>query len=96
MLNMEPLADITATLLFDFLEVSRPRRRRSGGRASVTDRVSVQVCGHALMKQYQGQFWKLILLLKDEYFPRIEAVTSSGQMGSVIRLKQFLEVCYAA
>ncbi|XP_034452738.1 nucleoporin GLE1 [Hippoglossus hippoglossus] len=69
MLNMEPLADITATLLFDFLEV----------------------CGHALMKQYQSQFWKLILLLKEEYFPRIEAVTSSGQMGSVIRLKQFLE-----
>uniref|UniRef100_A0A7N9AV14 mRNA export factor GLE1 n=1 Tax=Mastacembelus armatus TaxID=205130 RepID=A0A7N9AV14_9TELE len=48
MLNMEPLADITATLLFDFLEV----------------------CGNALMKQYQGQFWKLILLLKEEYFPR--------------------------
>uniref|UniRef100_A0A8C6M8V4 mRNA export factor GLE1 n=1 Tax=Nothobranchius furzeri TaxID=105023 RepID=A0A8C6M8V4_NOTFU len=71
MLNMEPLADITATLLFDFLEV----------------------CGHALMKQYQGQFWKLILLLTHEYFPRIEAVTSSGQMGSVIRLKKFLEVC---
>uniref|UniRef100_A0A3B5M1F4 mRNA export factor GLE1 n=1 Tax=Xiphophorus couchianus TaxID=32473 RepID=A0A3B5M1F4_9TELE len=70
MLNMEPLADITATLLFDFLEV----------------------CGNALMKQYQGQFWKLILLLKDEYFPRIEAVTSSGEMGSVIRLKQFLEM----
>lgn len=69
MLNMEPLADITATLLFDFLEV----------------------CGNALMKQYQVQFWKLILLLKDEYFPRIEAVTASGQMGSVIRLKQFLE-----
>ncbi|XP_008333866.1 mRNA export factor GLE1 [Cynoglossus semilaevis] len=69
MLNMEPLADITATLLYDFLEV----------------------CGLALMKQYQGQFWKLLLLLKDDYFPRIEAVTSSGQMGSVIRLKQFLE-----
>ncbi|XP_028269229.1 mRNA export factor GLE1 [Parambassis ranga] len=69
MLNMEPLADITATLLFDFLEV----------------------CGNALMKQYQGQFWKLMLLLKEEYFPRIEAVTSSGQMGSVIRLQQFLE-----
>uniref|UniRef100_A0A1A7WJJ9 mRNA export factor GLE1 n=1 Tax=Iconisemion striatum TaxID=60296 RepID=A0A1A7WJJ9_9TELE len=69
MLNMEPLADITATLLFDFLEV----------------------CGHALMKTYQGQFWKLILLLTHEYFPRIEAVTSSGQMGSVIRLKKFLE-----
>ncbi|KAL3975322.1 Ras-like protein [Sarotherodon galilaeus] len=69
MLNMEPLADVTATLLFDFLEV----------------------CGNALMNQYQSQFWKLILLLKEEYFPRIEAVTSSGQMGSVIRLKQFLE-----
>ncbi|XP_076007302.1 mRNA export factor GLE1 [Genypterus blacodes] len=69
MLNMEPLADVTATLLFDFLEV----------------------CGHALTKQYQIQFWKLILLLRDEYFPRIEAVTSSGQMGSVMRLKQFLE-----
>ncbi|KAL4660329.1 nucleoporin GLE1 [Arapaima gigas] len=69
MLNMEPLADITATLLFDFLEV----------------------CGHALMKQYQGQFWKLIFLIKEDYFPRIEAVTSTGQMGAVMRLKQFLE-----
>lgn len=68
-LNMEPLADVTATILFDFLEV----------------------CGNALMKQYQGQFWKLLLLIKEEYFPRIEAVTSSGQMGSVTRLKQFLE-----
>ncbi|KAM9476183.1 mRNA export factor GLE1 isoform 2-T2 [Clarias gariepinus] len=70
MLNMEPLADVTATLLFDFLEV----------------------CGNALMKQYQGQFWKLLLLIKEEYFPRIEAVTNRGQMGSVMRLKQFLEV----
>ncbi|MBN3304568.1 GLE1 protein, partial [Amia calva] len=70
MLNMEPLADVTATLLFDFLEV----------------------CGHALMKQYQGQFWKLILLIKEDYFARIEAITSTGQMGSVMRLKQFLEV----
>lgn len=77
------------------------------------------------MKQYQGQFLKLIVLLKEEYLQRythsslqilryvnintpvclmcsmclfgvrrIEAVTSTGQMGSVIRLKQFLEVCY--
>uniref|UniRef100_A0A671SAE8 mRNA export factor GLE1 n=1 Tax=Sinocyclocheilus anshuiensis TaxID=1608454 RepID=A0A671SAE8_9TELE len=68
-LNMEPLADITATVLFDFLEV----------------------CGNALMRQYRGQFWKLILLIIEEYFPRIEAVTSTGQMGSVTRLKQFLE-----
>ncbi|CAN9512729.1 unnamed protein product [Ophioblennius macclurei] len=69
MLNMEPLADVSATLLFDFLEV----------------------CGSALMKLYQGQFWKLILLLKEEYLPRIEAVTSSGQMGSLNRLKLFVE-----
>uniref|UniRef100_A0A8C8JJ66 mRNA export factor GLE1 n=1 Tax=Oncorhynchus tshawytscha TaxID=74940 RepID=A0A8C8JJ66_ONCTS len=69
MLNMEPLADVTATLLFDFLEV----------------------CGNALMKQYQVQFWKLILLIQEEYLPRIEAVTSQGQAGSVTRLKQFLE-----
>ncbi|XP_055456628.1 mRNA export factor GLE1 isoform X1 [Psammomys obesus] len=70
-LNMEPLSDVTATLLFDFLEV----------------------CGNALMKQYQVQFWKVILLIKEDYFPRIEAITSSGQMGSFIRLKQFLEKC---
>ncbi|XP_072488694.1 mRNA export factor GLE1 isoform X2 [Notamacropus eugenii] len=70
-LNMEPLSDVTATLLFDFLEV----------------------CGNALMKQYQVQFWKMMLLIKEEYFPRIEAITSSGQMGSFIRLKQFLEKC---
>uniref|UniRef100_A0A2K6SK90 mRNA export factor GLE1 n=1 Tax=Saimiri boliviensis boliviensis TaxID=39432 RepID=A0A2K6SK90_SAIBB len=70
-LNMEPLSDVTATLLFDFLEV----------------------CGNALMKQYQVQFWKMLILLKEDYFPRIEAITSSGQMGSFIRLKQFLEKC---
>lgn len=70
-LNMEPLSDVTATLLFDFLEV----------------------CGNALMKQYQAQFWKMILLIREDYFPRIEAITSSGQMGSFIRLKQFLEKC---
>ncbi|XP_020649113.3 mRNA export factor GLE1 [Pogona vitticeps] len=71
MLNMEPLADVTATLLFDFLEV----------------------CGHALMKQYQAQFWKTILLIKEEYLPRIEAITNAGEMGSLIRFKQFLEKC---
>ncbi|XP_067868224.1 mRNA export factor GLE1 [Heterodontus francisci] len=71
MLNMEPLADITATLLFDFLEV----------------------CGNALMKKYQNQFWKMILLIKNDYFSRIEAVTGTGQVGAVIRLRQFLEKC---
>ncbi|XP_037684907.1 nucleoporin GLE1-like [Choloepus didactylus] len=70
-LNMEPLADVTATLLFDFLEV----------------------CGNALMKRYQLQFWKVILLIKEDYLPRIEAVTSTRQMGSFVRLRQFLEKC---
>ncbi|XP_028919747.1 nucleoporin GLE1 isoform X1 [Ornithorhynchus anatinus] len=70
-LNMEPLSDVTATLLFDFLEV----------------------CGNALMKQYQVQFWKMMLLIKEDYFPRIEAITVTGQRGSFIRLKQFLEKC---
>ncbi|XP_028312978.1 nucleoporin GLE1-like isoform X2 [Gouania willdenowi] len=68
-LNMAPVVDITATLLYDFLEV----------------------CGNALIKQYQNQFWKLILLLKEEYLPRIEAITSIDQMGSVTRLKEFIE-----
>ncbi|KFV39414.1 Nucleoporin GLE1, partial [Tyto alba] len=71
MLNMEPLADVTATLLFDFLEV----------------------CGNALMKQYKAQFWKMMLLIREDYIPRIEAITSSGQLGSLMRFKQFLEEC---
>ena len=68
---MEPLPDVTSTLLYDFLEL----------------------CGNALMKQDQVQFWKMILLIQEDYFPRIEAITSSGQMSSFIRLKQFLEKC---
>uniref|UniRef100_A0A8D0HCA2 mRNA export factor GLE1 n=1 Tax=Sphenodon punctatus TaxID=8508 RepID=A0A8D0HCA2_SPHPU len=55
MLNMEPLADVTATLLFDFLEV----------------------CGNAMMKQYQMQFWKMMLLIREEYLPRYETDYSS-------------------
>ncbi|XP_076784509.1 mRNA export factor GLE1 isoform X2 [Arvicanthis niloticus] len=47
-LNMEPLSDVTATLLFDFLEV----------------------CGNALMRQYQVQFWKMMLLIQEDYLPR--------------------------
>ncbi|XP_066112141.1 mRNA export factor GLE1 [Saccopteryx bilineata] len=70
-LNMEPLSDVTATLLLDFLEV----------------------CGNALMKQYQAQFWKMMLLIKEDYCPRIEAITNPGEMGSVSRLQHFLEKC---
>ncbi|XP_011786841.1 PREDICTED: nucleoporin GLE1 [Colobus angolensis palliatus] len=64
-LNMEPLSDVTATLLFDFLEVRNSVITQE--KASVTH-MSFSPC-------------------------RIEAITSSGQMGSFIRLKQFLEKC---
>ncbi|XP_061208854.1 mRNA export factor GLE1 [Neopsephotus bourkii] len=70
-LNMEPLTDVTATLLRAFLEV----------------------CGNALMKLYQDQFWKMMVFMRDEYCSRIEDITNSGQMGSVSRLRQFLEEC---
>ncbi|OXB72165.1 UNVERIFIED_CONTAM: hypothetical protein H355_000882 [Colinus virginianus] len=69
MVNMEPLVDVTATLLFNFLEV----------------------CGNALMRQYQVQFWKLMLMIRDDYIPRIEAITDVRQKGSLARFKQFLE-----
>lgn len=51
------------------------------------------MCGNALVKQYQVQFWKLVLVIREDYLPRIEAITSSGQMGSVVRLQQFLDEC---
>ena len=66
---MEPLSDVTSTLLFDFLELF----------------------GNDLMKQYLVQFWKIMLLIPEDYLPRIEAIMSSGQMGSFIRLKQLLK-----
>ncbi|XP_065593625.1 mRNA export factor GLE1 [Cyrtonyx montezumae] len=70
MVNMEPVVDVTATLLFNFLEV----------------------CGNALIRQYQVQFWKLMLMIQDYYIPRIEAITDVRQKGSLMRFKQFLEV----
>ncbi|XP_027543414.1 nucleoporin GLE1 [Neopelma chrysocephalum] len=71
MLNLEPLADVTAMLLLDFLEV----------------------CGSALVKQYGIQFWKTMFFIQKSYIPRIEAVTSAGQMGCLSRLKSFVQKC---
>ena len=65
---MEPLPDVTSTLLYDFLEL----------------------CGNALMKQDQVQFWKMILLIQEDDLPRIE---SAQAQGSFIPLKQFFEKC---
>ena len=53
----------------------------------------LELCGNALMKQYQVQFWKIMLLIPEDYLPRIEAITSSGVMVCFICLKQFLEKC---
>ncbi|XP_073496306.1 mRNA export factor GLE1 [Phyllobates terribilis] len=69
MVNMDPLTDLTATLLLDFLEV----------------------CGNAMMKQYQDQFWKLLVLIKEQYFPQIGKITTTTEMGAVSRLNAFLE-----
>lgn len=71
MLNLEPVVDISATLIVDFLEV----------------------CGNALIREYQTQFWKMILSIEECYLPRIEAVSSPEHMGSVMRLKHFLQKC---
>lgn len=119
---MEPVSVITATLLFEFLEASGCDFVLRGHISQLIGLfVCVQVCGNALLSQYRDQFWKLILLLNEEYIPRytqaalkglsearlsiihlpfghlacvsrIEAVTGSGDLGSVIRLKQFTEV----
>ncbi|XP_044540886.1 nucleoporin GLE1-like [Gracilinanus agilis] len=53
----------------------------------------LQVCGHALLKHYHLQFWKMLMLIKEDYLPRIEAITGSGQMGSFLRLQHFLDKC---
>ena len=53
----------------------------------------LELCGNALMKQYQVQYWKMMLLIPEDYLPRIEAITSSGLMVCFICLKQFLEKC---
>uniref|UniRef100_A0A8C1KK73 mRNA export factor GLE1 n=1 Tax=Cyprinus carpio TaxID=7962 RepID=A0A8C1KK73_CYPCA len=71
-LNMEPLADITATILFDFLEV----------------------CGNALMKLYRGQFWKLILLIYEEYFPRYFEDISVNVFTPVHQLTSGEDICF--
>jgi nucleoporin GLE1 len=51
----------------------------------------LEVAGHSLLKQYHGQFWKLIHVLVRELVPKIEQITASSQSGPVVRLKSFLE-----
>ncbi|XP_073397213.1 mRNA export factor GLE1 [Dendrobates tinctorius] len=52
--------------------------------------VFLEACGNALMKQYQGHFWTLLFLIKDQYVPRIEKITDT-EKASLSRLKAFLE-----
>lgn len=53
----------------------------------------LEVAGHALVKKYKKQFWKLLLVIVKDYVPKIERASSSAQSGPVVRLKGFLEKC---
>jgi len=48
----------------------------------------LEVSGHALFTNYGKMFGKLLVLLKDKYFPQLEKVKSEG--GPTVRLEQFL------
>lgn len=50
----------------------------------------LDVAGHALLKQYGRQFWKLITVIAREMIPKIRQVTTT-QSGPVVRLESFLE-----
>ncbi|XP_033123549.1 nucleoporin GLE1-like isoform X2 [Anneissia japonica] len=71
MLSLEPQPDITATVLFDFL----------------------QVAGSTMLQMYGKQFHKLLHILYQDFFPKIEAVKGQGGGGPVMRLRNFLEEC---
>ncbi|XP_061408077.1 mRNA export factor GLE1-like isoform X1 [Lethenteron reissneri] len=71
-LDMEPMANVTPTVLFRFLEVA----------------------GSAMEVAYGDQLWELLDVLRKEYIPRIEKVSTPQQMGAVVRLRLFLEDCF--
>ncbi|XP_075919536.1 mRNA export factor GLE1-like isoform X1 [Petromyzon marinus] len=71
-LDMEPMANVTPTVLFSFLEVA----------------------GNAMAIEYGDQLWELLDGLRKEYIPRIEKVSIPQQMGTVVRLRLFLEDCF--
>jgi len=48
----------------------------------------LEVAGHAMFANYGKQFGKLLVLIKDKYFPLLESVKSEG--GPTVRLDQFL------
>jgi len=48
----------------------------------------LEVSGHAMFTNYGKIFGKLLVLLKDKYFPQLEKVKSEG--GPTVRLEQFL------
>ena len=68
-LNMDPMNDVTATLIYDVLEVS----------------------GSELFAKYGNTFKKLLVLLCQSYFPKIQQVTIDGCGGPVMRLETFLQ-----
>jgi len=48
----------------------------------------LEVSGHALFTNYGKLFGKLLVLIKNKYFPQLESVKSEG--GPTVRLEQFL------
>jgi len=68
-MNMEPINDVTATLVYDVLEVS----------------------GSEMFAKFGTNFRKLLALLADGYFPKIQQVTADGCGGPVMRLENFLQ-----
>lgn len=48
----------------------------------------LEVSGHTMFANFGKQFGKLLVLIKDKYFPQLEAVKSEG--GPTVRLEQFL------
>lgn len=50
----------------------------------------LQVTGHVLWTAYPRQFPKMLLLLSEEYYPRMQKVGSIGG-GPIVRLEEFLK-----
>ena len=66
---MDPINDVTATLIYDVLEFS----------------------GFEMFAKYGTSFRKLLMLLCQSYFPKIQQVTIDGCGGPVARLEDFLK-----
>ncbi|KAG7208900.1 hypothetical protein KM043_015081 [Ampulex compressa] len=66
-------------------------------RADVTDICAtlvldmLEVAGHALWVAYPKQFYKLLILLMEQYYPRMQSVGALIGGGPLVRLEEFLK-----